>query len=62
MESWTVIVEEDENGDVIIPLGEGFLEKHGWWPGDKLDWELTDTGVIITNLSAKERETNGGLA
>jgi hypothetical protein len=55
-DSWTVILEEDENGDVILPLGEEFMKKYGWEIGDKLDWELTDTGAILTNLSAKERE------
>jgi len=60
--SWIVTVEEDEYGDVIIPLGESFMEKYGWQMGDKLTWELTDNGAIITNVSAKERELNGGLA
>ena len=58
--SWTVILEEDEDGEVILPLGEAFMKEHGWEIGDTLDWELTEGGAILTNLSAKERERSSG--
>jgi hypothetical protein len=53
---WEVILEEDENGEIILPLGEEFMKRHGWLPGDQIDWEVKDGYAIMTNLTAKMRE------
>lgn len=58
-ESWEVILEEDENGEIILPLGEEFMNKHGWQVGDSIDWTLGEGCAIMTNLSKKEREQAG---
>ena len=58
-ESWEVILEEDENGEIILPLGEEFMKKHGWQVGDSIDWKIEDRCAIMTNLSKKEREQAG---
>lgn len=53
--SWEVVLEEDENGEIIIPLGEEFMKKHGWEVGDQIEWTLGDGCAIMTNLTAKLR-------
>lgn len=55
-ESWEVILEKDENGEIILPLCEEFMKKHGWQIGDSIDWTIGDGCAIMTNLSAKLRE------
>ena len=53
--SWEVTLEEDEYGEIIIPLGEEFMKNHGWLVGDQIEWTLGDGCAIMTNLSAKLR-------
>lgn len=57
-EPWRVILEEDENGDVILPLGDEFMKEHGWEIGDTLKWKVKDGSAIITNVSKKKRDSN----
>lgn len=59
-DTWTVIIEEDKNGDVILPFPPELIAKHGWVEGDEIDFEIKDNTIIITNLTEKMRaETNG---
>lgn len=37
-----VKLEEDENGDLILPLNEDILKQMGWDIGDTLVWEEVD--------------------
>jgi hypothetical protein len=41
---WTVTLEEDENGDLILPLNEDILNQMGWDFGDTLVWEELEGG------------------
>lgn len=59
-DSWTVTIEEDENGDVILPFPPELIKKHGWLEGDEIDFEIEDRSIIIVNLSAKKREAGLG--
>jgi len=36
--SWTVTVEEDENGDLVLPFPVELLNQMGWDIGDELVW------------------------
>lgn len=36
--SWIVSLEEDENGDLILPLNDDILEGVGWKTGDTIEW------------------------
>ena len=39
MTTWTVTVEEDdETGDLILPLPQEMLDLQGWTEGDTLEW------------------------
>jgi hypothetical protein len=51
---WTVELEEDENGDLILPLNEDILNSVGWDIGDTLIWEESFNGAYI--LRKKEDE------
>ena len=58
--TWTVIVEEDEYGEIILPLPPELIRKYGWQEGDDIEFEIEERSLIITNRSAKEREQGLG--
>jgi len=35
---WTVTIEEDENGEAILPFPQELLDANGWAEGDELEW------------------------
>ena len=53
-DTWTVTLEEDENGDLILPLSPDILRQMGWDEGDTLLWEELPDG----NWSLKKKENN----
>lgn len=57
--SWEVILEEDANGDVILPFPPELIERYGWQTGDELEFEIGDRCVIVINTTAQSRETLG---
>jgi len=50
------VLEICNNGDAIVELPEELMEKLGWKVGDKLDYQMKDGSVYVTNLSLKERK------
>jgi bifunctional DNA-binding transcriptional regulator/antitoxin component of YhaV-PrlF toxin-antitoxin module len=56
--SWEVILEEDEYGEIILPVPTEIIRKYDWQEGDNIEFEIMKDYVIITNTSAKEREAN----
>jgi hypothetical protein len=42
---YEVITQEDENGDLILPLPPPLLKKMGWKEGDELEWSLGENGA-----------------
>ena len=53
---WEVIVEEDENGETIIPLPKDLIKKYNWLENDELDVDIQGDYIIITNVTAKIRD------
>jgi hypothetical protein len=54
---WTIQVEEDEDGNTILPFPEDMLEKMDWRAGDTLDFHMNyDESCSIVNLSREERQ------
>lgn len=54
---WDVTVEEDEDGNLILPLPEEMLKEADWREGDTLDWQ--DNGnktFTIINISWQQRQ------
>ena len=52
--SWTLDVEQDENGDAVIQFPDDLLAKVGWQEGDALQWR--DLGDGSWSLSKKDTE------
>jgi formylmethanofuran dehydrogenase subunit D len=50
------VLEICDNGDAIVELPEELMEELGWKVGDKLDYQMKDGSVYVTNLSLKERK------
>ena len=49
--SYYVEVEEDQNGDLFIPLPEEVIETLGWQTGDLLTWDLKGDGIVLQRLN-----------
>lgn len=45
--NWTVQVEEDSDGNAILPFTEEMLELLGWKEGDQLLWSDNGDGTWI---------------
>jgi formylmethanofuran dehydrogenase subunit D len=50
------VLEICDNGDAIVELPDELMEELGWKLGDKLDYQMKDGSVYITNLSLKDRK------
>ncbi len=35
---WVESVQEDENGELVLPFPQELLDEVGWKPGDNLEW------------------------
>jgi bifunctional DNA-binding transcriptional regulator/antitoxin component of YhaV-PrlF toxin-antitoxin module len=44
---YEVITQEDENGDLLLPLPPELLQQMGWKEGDTLDFSIDDKGRWI---------------
>ena len=50
------VLEICDNGDAIVELPDELMEELGWKVGDRLDYQMKDGSVYVTNLSLKERK------
>jgi hypothetical protein len=57
MSNYTVRIEEDENGDLILPLPDEMLKELGWGVGTTLYWHVDkhNQSIILTTVSDDER-------
>jgi bifunctional DNA-binding transcriptional regulator/antitoxin component of YhaV-PrlF toxin-antitoxin module len=44
---YEVITQQDDNGDLIIPLPPNLLEELGWKEGDDIKFDFDDKGRFI---------------
>ena len=44
---YEVITQEDENGDLMVPLPPELLEKLGWKEGDVIDFQVDNKGRYV---------------
>jgi len=58
MDNFVATVEEDENGDLIIPFPDKFMEQTGWLEGDDLEFTTEDNSIILINRSWLERQAD----
>lgn len=59
--SWEVIIEEDEHGELILPFPPELIKKYNWLEGDEIEFEIKEGFVVITNTTAKTREQENGV-
>jgi len=50
---YEVIVQEDENGDLLLPIPPMLLEKLGWFEGDEIDFGVDSQGRYILSKISK---------
>jgi len=57
MTTWTVTVEEaeDGSGDLVLPLPQELLDIQGWKEGDTLEWEQESDGSWIISKVKDEQ-------
>ena len=44
--TWTVVLDEDLSGDLILPLPDELLASLGWKEGDNLVWDVRTDGSV----------------
>lgn len=45
-----------ENGDAVLDLPPELIEELGWEVGDKLDYDVRDGSIYLTNKTKESRE------
>lgn len=61
MTSYIVTLEEDDNGNLVLPLPKELFEgDRPWMTDDKIVWSVSEDGVAtLTNESWLNRKENG---
>lgn len=55
MNTWTVTVEEDENGELVLPFSQDIMDAVGWKIGDTVNWQQNEKGEwTLTKVEKKE--------
>lgn len=54
--SYYIELEENSDGDLILPIPEEVLETLGWESGDLLTWDLKGDGIVVQRLNSKLEE------
>lgn len=57
IKTWTAVVEEDEDGNAILPFDKEMIDEMGWLEGDELDIHVSGPHTAtIVNLSWQQRQ------
>lgn len=51
---FTVILDEDEFGDLILPIPDEVCEELGWEVGDDLDYDIIDDDTFTIKKKGNE--------
>lgn len=51
IESWVVSIDENEDGDLVLPLPNELLAALGWETGDHLSWAIREDGTVVLSQS-----------
>jgi len=49
--SYFVELQEDDNGDLILPIPEEVIETLDWQDGTLLTWNIKGDGIILQSLN-----------
>ena len=55
---WIETVQEDENGELVLPFPQELLDEVGWKPGDNLEW--VDRGDGTWEIRQKPTPSEAG--
>jgi hypothetical protein len=44
---YTVTLDEDENGDLLMPIPEDLFDELGWEEDDLLEWVIEDDHIVL---------------
>jgi len=59
-DSWEVILEQNDDGEIILPFPPELIKRYDWLEGDEIDFEIKEGYVIVRNITAKIRENGLG--
>jgi Antidote-toxin recognition MazE, bacterial antitoxin len=51
---YTVILDEDENGDLFMPIPADFLDNLGWTEDDLLEWIIEGDQIVLRKVEDDE--------
>ena len=51
---YTVILDEDENGDLFMPIPADFLDNLGWTEDDVLEWIVEGDQIVLRKVEDDE--------
>ena len=51
---YTVILDEDENGDLFMPIPADFLDSLGWTEDDVLEWIVEGDQIVLRKVEDDE--------
>jgi hypothetical protein len=55
--SYTVILDEDEQGNLIFPIPQELFEgENAWSVGDTILWQILDDQAVVVNQSLVTRK------
>ena len=57
MSKHIIKLEEDENGDLVLPLSDELLKEVGWKEGDNLNWKDNNDGSFTLTKKTEGIET-----
>jgi hypothetical protein len=53
---YTVTLDEDENGDLLMPIPEELFNELGWEEDDLLEWIVEDDQIVLRKVEEEEEE------
>jgi hypothetical protein len=51
---YTVTLDEDENGDLFMPIPADFLDSLGWTEDDVLEWIVEGDQIVLRKVEDDE--------
>ena len=51
---YTVTLDEDENGDLFMPIPADFLDNLGWTEDDVLEWIVEGDQIVLRKVEDDE--------
>ena len=59
--SWQVVIEKNQDGELFLPIGIDMAKKYGWSIGDEIDFEIKEDHVLLINVTRKARQNSQGF-